>query len=388
MLKTNILDTQLLNKYSAEALDLTVKLAGINSHTKNLDGIKKIIDIITPILEDLGFTTEVKNERNLIGRHFGETSPSVIMLGHMDTVFPEDSPFKEITIENGLLRGPGVSDMKGGIALMISFLKYLKETGSLTGHNICVLLNSDEETGSELSRDLIRTQARDYDLALIFEGGNHTEDNNFTYLNTRLGFAAANFVITGHTASLFFNPKDGVNAIEEMSHKVAEISKIKKSFPGVYLNITSNIQTSPAEKGKIPDFASFTVEIRYSDSDQLTQFMNELEKISNTNYISSSEGIKPQSVLNFTHGRPPMTPCQKTLAMCSTFEECAQEMNYNLINKTRSGGSDGCYTSDTKTPTIDGVGPVGGGWHTDGEYLEIDSFKTRLELLARFWQKL
>ena len=271
-----IVDLDLIEEYAKDALDLTIFFSKINTHNENSRGISDLIARILPLLEQLQFTIEVSDGRNIVARHSAKSPLGIVLLGHMDTAFKETDTFKDVWIDGSNLRGPGVSDMKGGIALLLCALRYLKQQGALIGKNIAILLNSDEEAGSYLSRDLIKKISVDYGLALIFEGGKRIDDVTTTYLNIRQGSSR----------------------------------------------------------------------------------------------------------------RPPMIPSARAIYYSSLFESAAYDMNYNIMQKTRVGGSDGCFTSDAGVPTIDAIGPVGGEWHTDREYLEISSLRDRLELFVRFWQKL
>lgn len=377
------IDKRLINKYAKEALKLTFSLAQINSHAENLEGISEVINKLIPLLQVMGFDIEVIDNRNIFAKRVG-SGKKIVMLGHMDTAFEKNSSFKDIWIENNILHGPGVSDMKGGIALMFSCLSYLHFKGLLRDREIGILLNSDEECGSFLSRDLIYKKSKDYELALIFEGGNRIDEQTTTYLNTRQGSGNVSFGIHGKTASIALNPQDGVSAAEEMAFKMAETAGLSDFAKKTVININGDIGLGSYKKGSIPDFAHFGAEFRYSFKDELKRIKSSFEDLAKKHFVKNIHGETPITHLDFKIHRPAMIACDEALFYSSLFEKSAEEMGYKIIQKSRTGGSDGCLTSDAGTPTIDGVGPVGGKWHTSEEYLEIDSLGKRLELLIRF----
>ncbi len=379
---------ELIADCAKDALELTIKMAKINSHNSNLTGIKEVINQILPVIQILGFEINVIEERNIVAFRSGNSDKKIIMLGHMDTAFEQNSQFKDIVIDKDLLRGPGVSDMKGGVALMLSFLQCLSRTGSLKDKNITLIFNSDEESGSKLSRQLIRKTATGHDLALVFEGGNRLDCETTTYLNTRQGYGTAAFKIKGKSASIAENPQDGINAVAEMSLKITELLRLTDSKLKTTVNVWGDIEVPEHKKGKTPGSANFSAEFRYSQQKELERIEKAFREIAENKTVKNSKGEFTETEYEFQLNRTAMIPCSKTLYYSKLFEDAADEINYKIVQTPRIGGSDGCITSHAGIPTIDGVGPVGGKWHTSDEFMEISSLQKRLELLIKFWNKL
>ena len=140
-----------VNADEENSVRLLEQMVNINSGTLNPDGVKKVAELLRPEFESLGFTVRfipmdsVQRAGHLVAERKGTHGKRVLLIGHMDTVFEPSSPFQKFVRDGAKAAGPGTSDMKGGLAIMISALKALNSTGSLDGTNITVFLTGDEE---------------------------------------------------------------------------------------------------------------------------------------------------------------------------------------------------------------------------------------------------
>ena len=207
----------------------------INTGTANIEGIDRYRTMLEQELAALGFTTETHSSApidvltceggqvlvadHLTGVMRDGDGPRVLINGHMDTVFSETDEFQSLRIsDDGVLKGPGVADMKGGIVVMLNALRALSDQGLLEGSNLTVLFNSDEEIGSLGSRSLIESLAGKHDIGLVFEG---TYGNRVT--RARKGLGQARLKVTGRESHAGGAHQDGVSANLELAHKIIEI---------------------------------------------------------------------------------------------------------------------------------------------------------------------
>jgi glutamate carboxypeptidase len=294
---------------------------------------------------------------------------SILLLAHMDTVFPLDTlakmPFCE---KEGKVFGPGVSDMKGGIVVILTALAAALETGSL-GHPVTALFTSDEEIGSGTSRGLIEKLAVESALVLVLEPG-MLDGSVKTW---RKGVGEFTVRVRGRTAHAGGDHEKGLNAIEELAYQVLAIQKLTNYNKGTTLNV--GVIRGGIASNVVPDEASVEVDLRVMQ-------LGEAERIN-----EALLALKPKLVgtsLEVTGGlnRPPM-PFDD--AMRTTFEKVkaiAGIENIELKASGTGGASDANFVAPLGTPVLDGLGPAGGESHSEREFIFKDSLLERVKLLA------
>ncbi|MDQ7821329.1 MAG: M20 family metallopeptidase [Candidatus Eremiobacteraeota bacterium] len=377
-----------LDLYHHEALSFLVRIAGINSGSFNREGISQVMEACASSLGEAGFTTQKLEGNHFLASRRGFLRPRVMILGHMDTAFDVTHPFKEVFYEGERLRGPGVSDMKGGIALVTFALRYLAELGKLDDRTVTVLFNSDEEIHSQSSRHAIEEQARSHDLVMVFEGGKRVDEKTTTYVYQRRGAGLATFTVTGKSSHAGTDHEKGVNALEELGYKVIELQKLTDYDEGTTVSAAGDLEFRDTRKNVVPGWVRFNVDFRFKTPGEAERLIEQFKKIAATPYVRNRYGETAKTDLDVRIMRPPMVPNAQCLRFASILEGLAREIDHPIVEKTRGGGSDGCFTAALGIPTLDGVGPVGDNWHTDKEYLEIASLKKRMELFISFWHSL
>ncbi len=293
----------------------------------------------------------------------------ILFLCHMDTVFPVGTlakmPFHE---KDGKVYGPGVADMKGGIVVGLTALKAVLEIKSLN-HPVTALFTTDEEIGSKTSKELIEILAAESGLVLVLEPG--MPDGSLK--TWRKGVGEFTMRVQGRAAHAGGDHEKGRNAIEEIAHQVITIQKMTDYSKGTTLNvgmIRGGIATNV-----VPDEASLEVDLRVMQP-------GEAEKIS-----AAMQALKPTldgTVLEVTGGldRPPM-PYNDSIK--TTFEKAkviAAKENLDLKASGTGGASDGNFVAALGIPVLDGLGPAGGEYHSEREYIVIGSLPERAKLLA------
>jgi len=369
-----------------ESLDFLMNLAKINSGTYNEPGLDQLRAFCAPHLEEAGFTVTGLPHHILLAERKGTRKPAVFILGHMDTVFEPSHPFQKVWIDGDHLRGPGVGDMKGGIALVISALKDLNSLGLLDDRTVTVFFNADEEQGSKGSRKFIEEYAVHHELALVFEGGKRAGDKT-TYVLDRKGVGHAQFTIKGVASHAGADYEKGVNALEEMAYKIIDIQKLTNCVTGSTVSVTGHVEVRDARQNVIPGWVRFNVDFRFTSREEAEQLIRELSRIAASSHVRNIKtGESTETEFQCHISRPPMVPGETSLKYASLLQSLSEKTGHPMISRTRGGSSDGCFTSAVGVPTLDGLGPVGDGWHSEGEYLEISSFWKRYELFLNFWK--
>lgn len=294
---------------------------------------------------------------------------SILLLCHMDTVFPlgtlEKMPFREA---DGKLFGPGVLDMKSGIVISLAALEELGQSGDLN-RPITLLCTSDEETGSLTSETLIKELAQKSELVLVMESA--LLDGSLK--TWRKGVGEFWVRVTGRAAHAGGAHEEGRNAIEEISHQVLIIQKLTNYERGTTLNV--GVIHGGTVSNVVPEEAVIQVDARVLQPGEWERIEAEMQAL---------KPILDGTSLQITGGlnRPPM-PFDKT--MKSTFEKAksiAKDIGIELKAGGTGGGSDANFVAPLGIPVLDGLGAIGEGLHSEREFIFEDSLQERAKLLA------
>lgn len=344
----------------------------VNMESPSLD--KPLVDRFVTFLgsqfEAIGGKAEIiPTERfgnHLVIRFDGASKDRVLLLGHTDTVFSAGEtakrPFKR---ENHRATGPGVFDMKAGIAVMWSAVRAL---GKLP-REVTVLLNSDEEIGSTSSRDLIQKEAAAARAVLVVEpslpGG--------VLKTARKGVGRFTVKAIGRAAHAGLDPEKGVNAIEEIAHQVLELQRLSNPASGT--TVTVGMIQGGTRINVVPAEAAVEIDVRIST-------MEEAERISGV--LRSLKPRLPEARLEIRGGinRPPMERTADTARLFELAQAIGAELGMDVQEGSTGGASDGNFTSALGIPTLDGLGPVGDGAHSPGEFVDTTSLPGRAALLG------
>jgi glutamate carboxypeptidase len=294
----------------------------------------------------------------------GETGKRILLLGHMDTVWPAGEivsrPFK---IADGRAQGPGVFDMKAGIVLMWLAL------GALKHKPVTVLLTSDEEIGSPSSREDIENEALQCKVVLVLEpslpGG--------ALKTARKGNGRFTIKAIGRAAHAGIEPEKGVNAIEELSHHILRVQGMTDLNRGT--TVTVGVVQGGTRSNVVPAEAAAEVDVRVTS-------MEEAERVATS--IKNLTPKIPEARLEIrgSMNRPPMERTADTARLFHLARKLSAEIGIDLKEGATGGASDGNFTSAVGIPTLDGLGAVGGGAHAVEEWVEIDSLPARAALVA------
>ncbi|MBL6961250.1 MAG: M20 family metallopeptidase [Anaerolineales bacterium] len=361
-----------------EMIDLLRKLVETESPTDDKKAVDQVGAILVEASQKLGASVTIhpqeKRGDHILAR-WGTGEGGILLLGHMDTVFPlgtlAEMPLYE---KEGKIFGPGVLDMKSGLVIILTAIAALRDAGKMPRCPISVLFTSDEEVGSQTSRALIEKLAVDSDLVLVLESA--LPDGSLK--TWRKGVGDFTIRVTGRAAHAGGAHADGRNAIEEMAYQILKIQKLTDYEKGTTLNV--GMINGGTAGNVVPETAEAKVDLRVlqeGEYERITLAMQSLES------VLEGTSIEVSGELN----RPPM-PFDATME--ATFEK-AQNIATRagiLLKAGGSGGaSDGNFVAPLGVPLLDGLGAVGEGLHSSREYVLIDSLVERTRLLAGLLQE-
>lgn len=294
------------------------------------------------------------------------TGPSrVLLVGHHDTVWPlgslETHPF---SVEDGVLRGPGCFDMKAGLVMAFHAAAQLDDRDGIT-----ILVTGDEELGSPTSRGLIEDEARLAQAALVLEasadgGALKTERKGVSLYDVRL---------LGRAAHAGLDPELGVNATVELAHQVLHVAALGRQSTGT--TVTPTASATGTTTNTVPATGSFAVDVRVrtaAEQDRVDAAMQALQP------------VLPDAAIEIVGGpnRPPLEAAASA-ALYERATSLAVRLGLTVPGSAAVGGaSDGNFTAGVGTPTLDGLGAVGGGAHAANEHVLVEELPGRTLLLA------
>jgi glutamate carboxypeptidase len=302
---------------------------------------------------------------------FGSGTSQVLLLGHFDTVWPvgqlERMPVAQ---SNGRLHGPGVFDMKAGIALGMLATRALLETGAALSHRIVMLWTTDEEIGSGTSRQAIEQQARRSDAVLVLEpslpGG--------ALKTSRKGCGGYEVVVRGVSAHAGIEPQKGASAVQEIAHQILRINAMQDLERGISVNVVK--VTGGLRSNVIPDEARVTVDVRVPSAAAAAEVdaaFRSLAPLDTRTTIESTGGMD----------RPPLERSDAVQRLFDRARQIARELGQeDVAEGGTGGGSDGNFTAAIGVPTLDGLGAIGDGAHALHEHVELGKLPDRAALIA------
>lgn len=366
----------------SEALKLLERLVNIDSGTFNGAGLDRVGAIAMEELKRLGAKVETfpatpAMSRNVQATLTGTGKGRILLVAHMDTVFPDGAaaarPFR---IDGARAYGPGIMDDKGGIVVALAALKILKQSGDTGYGKITLLLNTNEETGSHGTRALMEKLAREHDVALNLEPGRAADG----LVVMRKGSGEIELEVTGKAAHAGVAPEAGRNAAMEAAHQVLQLSRLADAGKQTTVNFT--VIKAGERTNVIPDHATVQADVRVAVPEEFDRVEQDLARLS-ANHLIPDTKVSAR----LRRGFPPMPKSPVTDAVAAKAQAVYGELGRKLTLESSGGAADSSLTFATGVPTIDGLGIVGGGIHTPEEYAEVESIAPRAYLLARLIQE-
>jgi glutamate carboxypeptidase len=294
----------------------------------------------------------------------------LLVLGHYDTVYATGAlarmPFR---VSGGRAYGPGTFDMKAGIVQALFALQVLKYAKVSPKKRIVFLWTSDEEIGSESSRKLIETEARRSDAVFVLEPSFGPRGLLKT---ARKGVGQAELTVRGRASHAGLAPEEGINAIHELARQLTRIEQWNDPLSGVSVN--ADVIEGGTRTNVIAEHARAIVDLRAlrtSDMRRLERRLHALRPFLKGARLEVTGGFD----------RPPLER-KMCASLFARAKSLAKQMHLSFDECTVGGGSDGNFTGALGIPTLDGLGAVGDGAHSDHEYVLINTMPARAALLA------
>ncbi len=301
----------------------------------------------------------------------------ILGLGHSDTVYSMGTLAKmPFHTSKGRLMGPGVLDMKSGLAFFVTAMRTLRDLDIPVRRNVRLQLNSDEEVGSESSRPLTEKEARRSVAVLVLEPGQGIDGKLKT---ARKGVGDYNVLVKGKAAHAGVDFSAGASAIVELARQIERIATFTDLQRGITVN--PGVISGGTRTNVIASEALAEVDIRIArlkDAGVLDRKFRSLRAFDKRCSLVVSGGLN----------RPPMERTPGIVSLFRQAQALALELGVKLEESSTGGGSDGNFTAGAGIPTLDGLGGVGEGAHSPGEYILIDRIADRTALLAKLVQAL
>ena len=380
-----------VERASAEPmLDQVLGWAAVNSGSRNLGGLERMADLLADAFAALpgllrleqpqpveavdaaGKTIQLKHGRHL---HLSvrPTAPlQLLFTGHMDTVFASDHAFQETRwLEDGVLNGPGVADMKGGLAVMLAALKAVERSPQADRLGYEVVINSDEEVGSLGSAALLAQAAQGKRAALTYEPAALPDG---TLAGARPGSGNFAIVVHGRSAHAGRNPEDGRNALLAAADLALRLDRLRRD--GLTVNPSRIEGGSPSNV--VPDLAILRVNLRPRTPEIEAATKREIDQA--VTAVSAERDVRIE--LSGGFGRPPKPLTPKAEALFRLVKQAGADLGQTIGWQPSGGVCDGNNIAACGVPVVDTMGVRGGKIHSTEEFLIIESLGERAALSA------
>ena len=367
-----------ITKRRSALIDWIGELARIESPSHDRAAVNRAVAFVADRAAGLGHVKRYREKA--YGDHLriefrlpgSRKSGQVLGLGHLDTVYPlgtlQRMPVKR---SKGRLWGPGIFDMKAGVAYFLFACEALRELEVPVAKRFVLQLNSDEEIGSGASRQYTEAEAKRSDAVLIAEPSAGPEGNVKT---ARKGGGAYTLRVTGIASHAGLNFEAGANAVVELSRQLVRISEWTDLARGVTVN-AGTVEGGTATN-VVPEQAAATVDIRVprnADARRLEKKFASLRPFDRRTKLTVEGSIR----------RPPMERSAQIVKLFRLAQKLSRELGTELGEASVGGGSDGNFTAALGIPTLDGLGAVGEGAHSANENIRIDRMADRVALIAK-----
>lgn len=395
-----------VEKEQKNQLSLLEQLVNINSGTNNTKGVKTVGKKLEPLFAKLGFKTRwVEEPTNMhraptfIAERSGTKGKRLLLIGHLDTVFPKNSPFQKFTLNGKTAKGPGIIDDKGGDVVILYALKALHEAHALNDTSITVVLTGDEEDSGKptsISRKPLFEVAHKSDVALDFE----IDISQDTVTVGRRGISMWTIKTTGiqsHSA-LIFKPTVGFGAIYELSRILTALKDQFDHDKNISLNVGLILGGTEVQYDKnkaqgkafgkenvIPKTALATGDFRFTSAAEEAEIMKKMQAIVAQNLTHTKAEISFQS------GIPAMTPTTANEDLLNQYSSVSQALGYGVVKALPAnlrGAGDISHIANIVPANLAGLGPLGDGAHSVNETLDVPSLTMQTKRAAIFIYRL
>jgi len=375
---------------SEPMLDQVQAWTAVNSGSRNLPGLEQVAGLIAEAFSTLpgeinlekpapveavdtaGRTGQVEHGKHLHLKVRPDAPVQLLFTGHMDTVFGADHEFQQTRwLDDGVLNGPGVADMKGGIAVMLAALKAVEQNQLASRIGYEIVINSDEEVGSPASAALLARAARGKRAALTYEPAALPDG---TLAGARPGSGNFAIIVHGRSAHAGRNPEDGRNALLAAADLALHLAASR--YPGLSINPSRIDGGSPSNV--VPDLAILRVNLRPRTPEDQERARDLIE----TAVIAVAAEREVQIEVHGGFGRPPKPLSPEAEQLFGLVQRAGADLGQAIGWQPSGGVCDGNNIAACGVPVVDTMGVRGGKIHSMEEYLIVDSLKERAALSA------
>ncbi|HVB74959.1 MAG TPA: M20 family metallopeptidase [Ktedonobacteraceae bacterium] len=353
------------------------ELCAIDSDSYNKAGLDEMAARLGKRMSGLGMDVKIiereKWGNDLLGVLRGTGQGNILLLGHIDTVYPPGTAAaRPLRVEGDTVYGPGVCDMKGCVLAAIYAIEALQAADFHDYGELRFLCVSDEEINTRHCQDVMQQVCEDCQTALVLEAARANGD----IVSARKGNTAYTLTVQGRSAHAGVEPEKGRNAIVEMAHQVLEFQLLNGWREG--LSISAGVISGGTVPNVVPDFAQTQFDIRFLKQNDMLATEELFRE-------SMRRNLVPDVELTLEHApdvKGPMVRTPESLKLAEQAREIAHLLGFSVNHVLTGGSSDASYTSSYGVPSLDGLGPIGGRDHSPYEYLELHSVAPRAAMLA------
>jgi len=389
------------------AIELLEKLVNINSGTMNLEGVRRVGEVMRSQLEPLGFEVKwipmdnVHRAGHLVAEHKGNgRGKRMLLIGHMDTVFEKDSSFQKYERQGDKAIGPGVNDMKDGLSIMVSALRVMKTAGTLKHATITIVLSGDEENAGKpttISRaDMINAATRS-DLALEFESLTQEDGHDMGSIARRssTSWTLKTSAKSGHSSGVFSDAA-GFGANYELT-RILDAFRQTLREPNATYNVGLILGGATAEMNDIGSGGEATGKSNVIAATALAK--GDLRTLSNEQTQRITKRMREivsqhlpgtQAEITFDEGYPAMPPTEGSRALLTRLNEINDALGLERMKELdplKRGAGDIAFVAD-KVDGLIGFGAAGQGSHAPGETVDLTSFERQIKRTALLMTRL
>jgi glutamate carboxypeptidase len=347
------------------------KLVEFESPSEDLLACRGVVELAIQIAnENLKPTAELVEENGRPVFWWGSKSPEVVLLAHLDTVWPKGSYLPTWSVSGDVAKGPGIFDMKAGFLQAIYAVKEIPGADS----KVAIVATTDEELGSQASKALIERFSKSASAVLVLEAS-----LNGKVKTGRKGTSMYQIALHGRASHAGLEPEKGINATTEIATIVIEVSKLAN--PEFGTTVVPTVMHAGTTTNTVPALATLDIDIRSYSAAELIRVDTAIRKLA---------AAHPEAKLEVTGGinRPPLET-SATLELYEILEKVAKEIGMEPVGQASVGGaSDGNFAAAAGARVLDGLGAVGDGAHAPHEQILLSSIPSRVKLLTAFIKEL
>lgn len=337
------------------------KLVRLESPTEDLEACRGVIQLASEIAaEVLGTPAQIREVNGRPVFWWGAQNPDVVVLAHLDTVWPKGSFQPLWSVKENAATGPGVFDMKAGFVQALFAMKGIAGSAAL-------IATTDEETGSATSKDFIKEISKNAKAVLVLEA-----TVNGKVKTGRKGTAMYQIKVHGRASHAGLEPEKGVNATVEMAHAILAVAALENKELGT--TVVPTMLRAGNTTNTVPDLAVLDIDIRSFS-------MSELERVDAAIHNLTAVNLATRYEVTGGFNRPPLETTS-TMALYERAEKVAKDLGMPALGHASVGGaSDGNFAAAAGAQVLDGLGAVGDGAHAAHEWIDITTLESRSALL-------